>query len=58
LASSTESVLESLSNDSAAAVSRAAGALVTFYGRRRFPSAGVLWRRGVVVTANHTVRRD
>lgn len=58
MASNTESVFETLSNDLAAAVSRAASAVVTVHGRRRSPSAGVLWRKGVTVTANHTVRRE
>jgi S1-C subfamily serine protease len=31
---------------------------VTVHGRRRFPSAGVHWRKGVVVTANHTLTRE
>jgi len=58
MATSTESVFESLSNELAAAVARVAGAVVTVHARRRFPSAGVVWRKGVVVTANHTVRRE
>lgn len=50
--------LLSLSNDLAAAVERAARAVVTVHGRPRLPSTGVLWRPGIVVTAEHTVRVD
>ena len=48
----------SLSNDLAAAVERAARAVVTVHARPRLPSTGVLWRPGIVVTAEHTVRVD
>ncbi|MHB8656232.1 MAG: S1C family serine protease [Terriglobia bacterium] len=58
MASNKENNFENLSNDMAAAVAGAEGAVVTVHGRRRFPSAGVYWRKGVVVTANHAVRRD
>ena len=50
--------LLSLSNDLAAAVERAARAVVTVHARPRLPSTGVLWRPGIVVTAEHTVRVD
>src|SRR5258705_5466381 len=50
--------LLSLSNDLASAVERAARAVVTVHARPRLPSTGVLWRPGIVVTAEHTVRVD
>ena len=50
--------LVAFSNDLAAAVERAGRATVAIHARRRIPSSGVHWRPGVVVTANHTVRRD
>jgi S1-C subfamily serine protease len=50
--------LLSLSNDLAAAVERAARAVVTVHARPRLPSTGVLWHPGIVVTAEHTVRVD
>jgi S1-C subfamily serine protease len=31
---------------------------VTVHARHRVPSSGIHWRQGVVVTANHTVRRE
>jgi S1-C subfamily serine protease len=48
--------LQSLSNDLAAAVERAAPAVVAVHARRRLPSTGIHWQPGVVVTADHTVR--
>jgi S1-C subfamily serine protease len=50
--------LASLSRDLAAIVAKTAPSVVAVHGRRRFPSSGVFWRPGVVVTAEHTLRRD
>ena len=47
-----------LSNDLAAVVERAGSAVVAVNARQRISSSGVYWRPGVVVTADHTVRRD
>jgi serine protease DegQ len=52
------SALLALSNDLAAAVERAGRSVVAVNARPRTPSSGVYWREGVVVTADHTVRRD
>ena len=52
------SVLETLSNDIAAAAETVGGSVVAIYGRRWVPSSGIQWRKGVIVTANHTVRRE
>lgn len=52
------SVLETLSNDFAAAAAAAGPSVVAIYGRRWMPSSGIQWRKGVVVTADHTIRRD
>ncbi len=54
----TGGVLLGLSNDLAGAVERAGKAIVAVNARQRVPSSGVLWRSGVVVTADHTVERD
>lgn len=51
-------VLQGLSNDLAGAVARAGVAVVAVHGRQKYPSSGILWRAGVVVTADHTVERD
>ena len=58
MANSEANVLEKVSNQLGEAVEKAAAAVVTVHGRRRFPSSGIHWQKGVVVTANHTVRRD
>ena len=52
------SVLETLSNDFAAAAEAVGGAVVAIYGRRWMPSSGIQWQKGVLVTADHTIRRD
>src|SRR5205814_337386 len=52
------SQLAALSNELAAAVTQAEGYVVAVHARPRFSSSGVLWKPGVVVTAEHTVRRE
>lgn len=47
-----------LSNDLANAVEQVGRSVVAVNGRPRTPSSGVLWRPGVVVTADHTLRRE
>jgi S1-C subfamily serine protease len=47
-----------LSSALASAVERAARSVLAVHGRPRLPSTGVLWRAGLVVTANHTVEPD
>lgn len=50
--------LAALSNELAAAVARAGRSVVAVHARPRFSSSGVIWRPGVIVTAQHTVRRE
>lgn len=50
--------LSALSNSLADAVERAGRFVVAVNGNQRLPSSGVVWRSGVVVTAEHTVRSD
>jgi S1-C subfamily serine protease len=52
------SQLAALSNEIAAAVKQAEGHVVAVHARPRFSSSGVWWKPGVVVTAEHTVRRE
>src|SRR5262245_51466333 len=47
-----------LSSAFADAVDRAASYVVAIHARRRIPSSGIVWRDGVIVSANHTVNRD
>src|SRR5690348_5989190 len=52
-------VLAALSNDLAGAVDRAAGSVVTVFGRQRMPATGIVWSSdGLIVSANHVVERD
>lgn len=56
--SSTATTLATLSNGLAAAVERAGRAVVAIHGRPRTPSSGIHWREGVIVTADHTLKRS
>ena len=57
-AGETSGVLLSLSNDLAGAVERAGRATVAVNARQRVPSSGIQWRKGIVVSADHTIERD
>jgi len=46
------------SDELSTAAAQAGSSVVTVFARRRLPSSGVLWRPGVVVTADHTVQRE
>src|SRR5215468_3811078 len=50
--------LAALSQELAAAVERAGRSVVGVHARPRFGSSGVVWREGIIVTAEHTIRRD
>lgn len=50
--------LITLSDQLAGVVERAGRSVVAVHGRPRIPSSGLLWREGVVVTANHTLTRE
>lgn len=60
MSSSTSEMTSALlvSNNLADAVELAGRAVVSVNARQRIPSSGVHWRTGVVVTADHTVKRD
>ncbi|HXZ78820.1 MAG TPA: trypsin-like peptidase domain-containing protein [Terriglobales bacterium] len=47
-----------LSNETAELVEYVAGSVVAVHGGRWLAASGVHWRPGVVVTANHLLRRD
>lgn len=53
-----ENPLITLSNELAAAAERAGRSVVAVHARPRFASSGLLWRKGVIVTADHTIRRE
>jgi len=50
--------IASFSQELAAAAEQAGTSVFTVHARHRVPSSGIHWRTGVVVTANHTVRRE
>ena len=50
--------LKSFSDQLASVAARAGEAVVAVHARRGFNSSGVHWSKGVVVTADHTIRRD
>jgi S1-C subfamily serine protease len=52
------SVLETISNEFAAAVETVGPSVVAIYARRWMPGSGVVWQQGLVVTADHNIRRE
>ncbi|MGA3259280.1 MAG: S1C family serine protease [Bryobacteraceae bacterium] len=50
--------LAAFSKELAAVVEGAAGSVVSVHARPRFSSSGAFWRPGILVTAEHTVRRE
>jgi S1-C subfamily serine protease len=51
-------VLQSLSEEMATLTEQIGGSVVRVEARRRLPASGVVWEKGVIVTANHVVERD
>jgi S1-C subfamily serine protease len=54
----SDSKIGSFSQELAAAAERAGTSVVAVGARPRLPSSGIHWRKGVVVTAHHTIRRE
>jgi len=52
------SALSNLSDDLSDAVATAARSVVTVHGGRRVGASGVVWRPGIVVTADHALEQD
>src|SRR5579863_5300338 len=52
------SVIASFSQELAAAAEQTGPSVVTVHARHRLPSSGIHWRKGIVVTASHSVRRE
>jgi serine protease Do len=50
--------LTNLSDELAGVVERAGSSVVAVYGGGRMPSSGVHWSPGLIVTADHSLRRD
>jgi S1-C subfamily serine protease len=53
-----ESPLVALSNELATLAEKVAPSVVAIHGRRHTPSSGVQWRKDLIVTAEHALRRD
>jgi S1-C subfamily serine protease len=54
----TNSILETISNEFAAAAEKVGGSVVAVHARRWMPASGIEWKKGVVVTVHHGVQRD
>ena len=54
----SSATLAALSNNLADAVEHADRSVVAIHARTRIPASGILWRKGIVVAANHTIKRD
>lgn len=50
--------LTNLSDELAAVVERAGASVAAVYGGGRLPASGVHWKPGLIVTADHSLRRD
>ena len=50
--------LQNLSNDLAAAAEAIGPSVVAVHGQHRIPSSGIQWRKDVIVTVNHGIRRN
>jgi S1-C subfamily serine protease len=50
--------LAALSGELAQAVAQTGSAVVAVHARPRFSSSGVFWRPGIIVTAEHAIRRE
>jgi S1-C subfamily serine protease len=50
--------LAALSNELAAVVEGVGKSVVAVHARPRFSSSGVFWRSGIIVTAEHAIRRE
>jgi serine protease DegQ len=52
------STLQNLSNDLAAAAEAVGPSVVAVHAQHRIPSSGIQWRKDVIVTVNHGIRRS
>jgi S1-C subfamily serine protease len=57
MAASSISIWETISDEFAAATDQVGKSVVAVHGRHRFGASGIQWRKGVIVTAEHAVRR-
>jgi serine protease DegQ len=57
MAASSISIWETVSDEFAAAIDQVGMSVLAVHGRHRFGASGIQWRKGVIVTAEHAVRR-
>jgi S1-C subfamily serine protease len=55
---SSSSVMEILSSELASIAERISAAVVGVHAGRRMGTSGIEWRKGIVVTADHAIRRE
>src|SRR5213594_2877710 len=55
---SSGGLLAAVSDELAAAVESGSRSIVAVYGRRRIPATGIVWKDGIVVTADHVLERE
>jgi len=55
---SSSSVMETLSSELASIAERTSGTVVGVHAGGRMPTSGIEWRKGIVVTADHAIRRE
>src|SRR6202161_2788156 len=52
------SIVETISNEFAAAAEKVGSSVVAVHARRWRPTSGIEWKKGVIVTVHHGVERD
>src|ERR1700683_5806786 len=52
------SIVETISNEFAAAAEKAGSSVVAVHARCWVPTSGIEWKKGVIVTVHHGVQRD
>ena len=57
MAASSISIWQTISDEFAAATDQVGKSVVAVHGRHRFGASGIQWRKGVIVTTEHAVRR-
>src|ERR1044071_4105615 len=54
----SSSTLQDLSNDLGTAAAAIGPSVVAVHAQHRIPSSGIQWRKDVIVTVNHAIRRS
>ena len=54
----SSATLQNLSSDLAAAAEAVGPSVVAVHAQHRIPTSGIQWRKDVIVTVNHRIRRN